>query len=70
MAPQRWGKSLNLSMTKIFLSPTPEDLEMYKNGKYNFDKPNKNADLFKNLKIGMESSAKDFDYDRFEKDSS
>jgi len=67
--PPKWGKSLNFSMLQTFLQPNGDDQEYYENGIYNFTKTNKNAKLFKDYKIAKESTANEFDYDRFEKGS-
>ena len=51
-APQRWGKSLNLSMIKAFFQPDGDDPSHYdENGKYDFSRGNKNENVFKGLKI-------------------
>ena len=40
-APQRWGKSLNLSMLIYFFQPDGDDSEHYNDeGKYDFSKGN------------------------------
>ena len=51
-APQRWGKSLNLTMLRTFFQTDGNDANHYKdNGKYDFSRGNKHAFIFKKLKI-------------------
>ena len=50
-APQRWGKSLNLTMLKAFFETDGNDANHYKdNGKYDFSRGNKHAWIFKKIK--------------------
>ena len=50
-APQRWGKSINLSMLKAFFEPDRNDITHYnENGKYDFSRGNKYSCIFKKLK--------------------
>ena len=57
-------------MLKTFLEPNGDDWSYYNNGSiYDFDKQNKNQDLFKDFEIANESINKELDHDRFEKGS-
>lgn len=49
--PRRSGKSMNIDMIIKFFSPEGDNKYMYKNGKYDFSKMNKNAELFSDLYI-------------------
>ena len=51
-APQRWGKSLNLTMLKAFFQTDGDDITHYnENGRYDFSRGNKNSWIFRELKI-------------------
>ena len=54
-APQRWGKSLNLTMIRDFFQPDGDDPNHYnENGKYDFSRGNIYESEFKKLKIAGE----------------